>query len=139
MRRESDISAVHTFYSTLLDMNLFSLQLFQLPGIVSYFCSNFEILLIDSVTLHCVHLGLEDAVQEEQEAECRSEGLYSLDNQLRHVIIALRLCGEQQLWQHLTRRDNITTPPPHNTTLLHFLFRFPFQLFKIQTLSPCFV
>ena len=138
MRRESDISAVHTFYSTLLGMNIFSLQLFKLPGIV-IFLSNFELLLIDSVTLHCVHLGLEDAVQEEQEAECRSEGLHSLDNQLRHVIIALRLCGEQQLWQHLTRRDNITTPPPQNTTLLHFLFRFPFQLFKIQTLSPCFV
>ena len=51
MRRESDISAVHTFYSTLLGMNIFSLQLFQLPGIVSYFLSNFEILLIDNVTL----------------------------------------------------------------------------------------
>ena len=50
MRRESDISAVHTFYSTLLGMNIFSLQLFKLPGIVS-FLSNFEILLIDNVTL----------------------------------------------------------------------------------------
>ena len=53
-------------------MTMFSLQLFQLPGIVNYFLSNFEILLIDNVTLHCVHLGLEDAVQEQQEAECRS-------------------------------------------------------------------
>ena len=33
-------------------MTMFSLQLFQqLPGIVNYFLSNFEILLIDNVTL----------------------------------------------------------------------------------------